>query len=133
MAPDAAGGDANEMTTDEEVLPHGMTGAKAKAAGMGTDGHPIVSVVATDTTCKADKATVPAGTVWFKITNKGMKFNELYLEDGAGKEMIQAADVKANQVGAFKWKVKAGKWQVACELEDKGDQMRIPLTVGDGM
>ncbi|HEY6793129.1 MAG TPA: hypothetical protein VI248_00435 [Kineosporiaceae bacterium] len=125
---DAMGG-GNEMMTDEEKLPMGMTGAKAAAAGMGTDGNPVISVVATETTCKANKAAVPAGMVWFKLTNKGMKFNELYLEDAKGKELIQAANVKAGQVGAFKWNVKQGKMQLACELEDKGKQIRVPLKV----
>jgi hypothetical protein len=129
------GGKGNEMGggMEEEKLPMGMTGAKAVAAGMGKDGNPVVSVTATETTCKANKASVPAGTVWFKMTNKGMKFNELYLEDGKGKEYIQAANVKAGQVGAFKFKVKEGKWQVACELEDKGKQIRVPITVTAAM
>jgi hypothetical protein len=123
---------ANEMG-DEEKLPVGMTGAKAIAAGMGKDGNPVVSVTATETTCKVNKKSVPAGTVWFKLTNKGMKFNELYLEDAKGNELIQAANVKAGQVGAFKWSVKAGKMQLACELEDKGKQIRVPITIAAGM
>lgn len=135
---DMAGGDmggANEMGGDQEdMLPKGTSLTKAKAAGLGTDGAPVVAVVGNDTTCKANKMSVPAGNVWFQMTNKGgMKINELYLEDAKAKELIQVEGLKNGQSGAFKFKVKPGKYLLACEPGGQGKQIRVALTVTEAM
>jgi hypothetical protein len=114
---------------EEMMLPHGQIGAKAVAAGMGKDGLPVVTVSSTETACKANKKSVPAGQVWFKIMNKGMQLNELYLENTAAKELIQVEPIKAGQYGGFKMAVKKGKYLLACEPGGNGKQIRTPITV----
>ena len=138
----AAGGAAPQITamragdsdeTTGEKLPQGASEAKAKAAGMGTDGAPVISVTATDTGCLPDKSTVAAGKVWFKITNKGAKINELYLESTKGVEMIEVEKIRKGTAGAFSKKVTKGNYLLACSPGMTDSQIRTPLTVTDGM
>lgn len=131
---DAAGGatpDAAAASAAHAELPTGMSSADAKAAGMGSDGAPVVSVTATDTTCKLKKSSVAAGKTWFKITNKGKKITELYLEKADSTELVQVESVRPGKSGAFSTTTTAGSYQVACEPGMNGheDQVRTPLTV----
>jgi hypothetical protein len=134
-----AGGGAAEATgtkvggddeTTGEKLPQGASEAKAKAAGMGTDGAPVITVTASDAGCQADMDKVPAGKVWFKIVNSGKKINELYLESPKGVEMIEVEKIRAGKAGAFSKAVTAGSYQLACAPGMGTMQIRMPLTVG---
>ena len=113
-------------------LPHGTTADKAAAAGMGTDGAPVISVIGTDTSCIPDMTTVPAGKIWIKLTNKGSKITELYLESPEAKELVEVEKVTTGNSGAFSTKVKAGSYLIACEPGMNDVQIRTPLTVTPG-
>jgi hypothetical protein len=126
MAEEAGGGDNDG---DAAKLPQGMSVAKAVAAGMGKDGAPVVSVIGTETTCTPDKTTVPAGKVWFKITNKGKRITEMYLEAPDAKELAEVEKIKAGAAGAFSTTVKAGSYLVACEPGMADKQVRTGITV----
>lgn len=133
-APAVAGGatpDAAAASAAHAALPTGMSSADAKAAGMGSDGAPVVSVTATDTTCKLKKSSVAAGKTWFKITNKGTKITELYLEKADSTELVQVESVRPGKSGAFSTTTMAGSYLVACEPGMNGHdaQVRTPLTV----
>ena len=110
-------------------LPLGTTEAKAKAAGMGTDGAPVITVTGTDTSCIPDKTTVKAGKVWIKIVSKGTKITEMYLEDTKGEELIEIEKVKHGEAGAFSKKIAKGHYLIACEPGMADKQIRTPLTV----
>jgi hypothetical protein len=115
------------------ALPTGMAGADAIKAGLGTDGAPIVSVIATDTTCKPVKTSIKAGKIWFKITNKGTKITELYLEkaDASNTELIQVEKIRPGQSGAFSTSATAGHYMVACEpgMAGHDTQVRAAISV----
>lgn len=130
----AAGGatpDDAAASAAHAALPTGMSSADAEAAGMGSDGAPIVSVTATDTTCKPNKSSVAAGKTWFKITNKGTKITELYLEKADSTELIQVERIRPGKSGAFSTTTMAGSYQVACEpgMSGHDTQVRTPITV----
>jgi Cupredoxin-like domain len=133
-AANAAGGatpDDAASSAAHAALPTGMSSADAAAAGMGSDGAPIVSVTATDTTCKSNKSSVAAGKTWFKITNKGTKITELYLEKADSTELIQVERIRPGKSGAFSTTTMAGSYQVACEpgMNGHDTQIRTPITV----
>jgi hypothetical protein len=130
----AAGGstpDEAAASAAHAALPTGMSSADAKSAGMGSDGAPVVSVTATDTTCKVNKSSVAAGKTWFKITNKGTKITELYLEKADSTELVQVEDIRPGKSGAFSTTTMAGSYQVACEpgMNGHDTQVRTPITV----
>jgi iron uptake system component EfeO len=108
-----------------------MAQADAQAGGLGTDGAPVVSVAATDTTCTPDKATISATKTWFKITNNGTKITELYLEKADSTELIQVEKIRPGETGAFSTALTAGSFLVACESGMAGHdtQVRTPITV----
>jgi len=114
-------------------IPQGRLGKKAVAAGLGKDGVPVITVTGTETTCTANAMTVSAGKVWFKLVNHGMKVNELYLETTKGDELIEVEKVTAGAFGAFKAKVKQGRYLIACEPGMADRQIRVPLTVTSSM
>jgi hypothetical protein len=114
---------------DVAKIPQGTTEAKAKAAGMGTDGAPVITVTGTDTSCIPDKTTVRAGKVWIKIVSKGTKITEMYLEDTKGEELIEIEKIKPGQAGAFSKKITKGSYLIACEPGMADKQIRTPLTV----
>jgi Cupredoxin-like domain len=139
--PQAAAGSLPQVTTSESgggndgpeaKLPQGMSADKATTAGMGSDGAPVISVMGTDTSCIPDMTTVPAGKVWFKLTNKGNKITELYLESPKAKELVEVEKVTTGNSGAFATKVKAGSYLIACEPGMNDVQIRTPLTVTPG-
>lgn len=116
----------------DATLPQGMSADKATAAGMGSDGAPVISVTNTDTSCIPDKATVPAGKIWIKITNEGTRITEGYLEDKGGEELAEVENITAGQSGAFTTTVKEGDYLIACEPGMADVQIRTPLTVTPG-
>lgn len=124
-------GDDDEMTG--EKIPQGMSLARAKAAGLGTDNAPVISVTATDTGCIPDKSTVAAGKVWFKLTNQGQRINELYLESTKGNELVEVEKIRKGQSGAFGTQVKPGNYLLACAPGMGDTQIRTPLKVTGGM
>jgi Cupredoxin-like domain len=134
----AAGGGVPQITgakvgdddeTTGEKLPQGASVAKAQAAGMGSDGAPIVTVTSSDTGCMPDKSQVAAGKVWFKLVNQSKKINELYLESAKGKEMIEVEKIRSGQSGAFAKTVQPGQYMLACAPGMGNTQIRTPLTV----
>jgi len=110
-------------------LPHGTSAEEATAAGMGNDGNPVISVTNTDTSCIPDMTSVHAGKVWLKVTNKGTKITEMYLEGPDGEEQMEVENVKVGASGAIKATLKEGMYLIACEPGMSDTQIRTPLTV----
>lgn len=115
-----------------DALPTGMPEAAARAAGLGTDGAPVVMVTATDTTCRPNASRIGAGKTWFEIKNTGSKITELYLEKADTTELIQVERIRSGQSGAFATTVAAGNYLLACEpgMAGHNTQIRSSLTVG---
>lgn len=108
--------------------PQGMPDAQAMQAGMGTDGAPVVTVVATETTCQPDTTTVRSGKVWFHMVNQGQAVNELYLETATGTEVIEVEDVMPGAGGAFNYTVQPGQMVVSCRPGMTAAKLRTPIT-----
>ncbi len=123
---------ASQPATEEPAhagLPQGMDEATAVAAGLGSDGNPVVTVTGKDSTCTADTSSVAAGTVWFKMDNRGSAVNELYLMDSNGGLLIEVEYVDPGEAGAFKWTVDPGSYFVACAPGMTPERIQTPLTV----
>lgn len=89
----------------------GDSGAKAKNA---SDKTASVAVTITDKDCAPDPASVPAGTVKFKVTNKNSaKVTEAELLDG-GKMLGEKENLTPGLSGDFTLNLDAGTYSVYC-------------------
>lgn len=128
----AAGGDhdMDKDDPDEGKIPHGTDLDAAVAAGLGTDGAPVISVTGTDTECTADVKSVKAGKVWVKFTNSGTKINEVYLESETDEKLAEVENITTGKSGGFSFTVEKGKYQLACQPGmDDAHQVKAPLEV----
>jgi len=121
-------GNGNNDGPDAKI-PQGFLEPAATTHGLGKDGNLVVSVSSTDTTCVPNKRSIPAGTIWFKLTNHSKRINEMYLETPKGDELIEVEKVKTGLSGAFKTTVKPGTYVIACEPGMNDKQVFTGITV----
>ncbi|RJL21453.1 iron uptake system protein EfeO [Bailinhaonella thermotolerans] len=112
----------------------GTTPGATGGEGAAKSGANTLAVQATDTTCVPDKASVPAGTLTIKVTNRASKANEVHVLRADGRTIVsEREDIGPDStVDDFTVELAAGKYQLACKPGMKGDGIRADLTVVGG-
>lgn len=95
-----------------------------------SDGDRLLKVNATDSVCELSATTAPAGTLTFRVTNKGSKVTEFYLLAGDGLRII--GEVENIGPGLSRDLVVVapdGGYVTACKPGMKGEGIRAAFTV----
>ncbi len=99
------------------------------AASAGETGGAIV-VTATDTACQVSATSAPAGTITFKVTNKGNKINEFYVYAEGDRIMGEVENVAPGLSRDFHVEItEPGTYETACKPGMVGDGIRAAFTV----
>jgi iron uptake system component EfeO len=99
-------------------------------AGSGADaaGGPI-AVNANDSACEVGVTDVDAGTVQFKITNKGGKVTEFYVYAAGDRVMGEVENIAPGLSRELHVELAAGTYETACKPGMIGKGIRGPLKV----
>ncbi|SEG40546.1 iron uptake system component EfeO [Thermomonospora echinospora] len=87
------------------------------------------AIDATDTACEVGRTEFPAGTIDFKVTNKGSKVTEVYVYGPGDKIMTERENIGPGTSVDFTVQLDAGKYQIACKPGMVGDGIRKDITV----
>lgn len=102
-------------------------GLAACSGGNGKDaapsGEPII-VTATDSTCEVGTTDVKAGTVVFKVTNKGSKVNEFYVYAAGDRVMGEVENIPPGLSRELRVELPAGTYETACKPGMTGKGIR---------
>ncbi|GAA1820475.1 peptidase M75 family protein [Luedemannella flava] len=114
------------------------TGALAVAglAACGNDGtggttpagDGPIAVAASDTACEVGKTDVPAGTVSFKVTNKGSKVTEFYVYAEGDRVMGEVENIGPGLSRDLHVELPAGTYETACKPGMVGKGIRGAFT-----
>jgi iron uptake system component EfeO len=113
------------------ALAGGALAACSDDAGSGdsaTAGGPI-AVNATDSVCEVAKTDVDAGTVTFKVTNKGVKVTEFYVYAQGDRVMGEVENIAPGLSRDLHVELPAGTYETACKPGMVGKGIRGPLKV----
>ncbi|MEV4618961.1 iron uptake system protein EfeO [Asanoa sp. NPDC049573] len=100
-------------------------------AGSGAEtaaGGPI-TVNATDSACEVGVTDVDAGTVQFKVTNKGGKVTEFYVYAAGDRVMGEVENIAPGLSRELHVELAAGTYETACKPGMSGKGIRGPLKV----
>jgi len=113
------------------LLAGGLAACSSDDAATGDDaaaGGPI-AVNASDTTCEVGVTDVNAGTVQFKITNKGGKVTEFYVYATGDRVMGEVENIAPGLSRELHVELPAGTYETACKPGMIGKGIRGPLKV----
>jgi iron uptake system component EfeO len=112
------------------VLAGGALAACSDDAGSdgGAAGGPI-AVNATDSACEVATTDVDAGTVVFKVTNKGVKVTEFYVYAQGDRVMGEVENIAPGLSRDLHVELPAGTYETACKPGMVGKGIRGALTV----
>lgn len=104
-------------------------GGCAATPGTTTEGGAI-PVTASDSTCEVARATAPAGTVQFAVTNTGSKVNEFYVYAEGDRIVGEVENIGPGLSRTFLVELRQpGTYQTACKPGMVGDGIRSTFTV----
>ena len=103
----------------------GLTGL----ASCGSGGGEAFDVTSTKTECKAEQTSFDAGKLTFRVTNKGSEATELYVLGKGDKVISEVENVGPGTSRRLTVDLEAGKYELACKPGQKGDGIRVPITV----
>jgi iron uptake system component EfeO len=103
----------------------GLAGCSDTAAG----GAHKVTVTATETSCDIAQTELSAGATTFEVTNKGKQATEFYVYTKDGAIRGEVEDIAPDVTRALTVELAAGEYQGACKPGQKGDGIRVKLTV----
>lgn len=104
-------------------------GGCAATPGPTTEGGAI-PVTASDSTCEVARATAPAGTVQFAVTNTGSKVNEFYVYAEGDRIVGEVENIGPGLSRTFLVELRQpGTYQTACKPGMVGDGIRSTFTV----
>ncbi len=111
----------------------------AALSGCGSDdssgggGGTTYAVTATDSECKIETSSIPAGKATFEVANEGSDVTEVYVygEDGDEftKIMGEVENIGPGTSQDFSVNLTTGDYEVACKPGMTGDGIRADLTV----
>ncbi len=111
----------------------GLTACGGSDSDEGTGGSAgagAITVEATDTECKVARTEAPAGTVEFRVTNKGSQVNEFYVYAKDGRVMGEVENITPGLSRSFKVELaEPGTYETACKPGMKGEGIRADFTV----
>jgi iron uptake system component EfeO len=113
------------------ALAGGVLAACSDDAGSGDDaaaGGPI-AVTASDSACEVAATDVDAGTVTFKVTNKGVKVTEFYVYAQGDRVMGEVENIAPGLSRELHVELPAGTYETACKPGMVGKGIRGALTV----
>jgi iron uptake system component EfeO len=87
------------------------------------------TINATDTACEVGRTEFPAGTIDFKVANKGTKVTEVYVYAPGDKIVTERENIGPGTSVDFTVQLDAGKYQIACKPGMVGDGIRKDITV----
>jgi iron uptake system component EfeO len=103
-------------------------GGSTAGVGAAGAGGPI-TVNATDSACEVAKTSVDAGTVQFKITNKGGKVTEFYVYAAGDRVMGEVENIAPGLSRDLHVELPAGTYETACKPGMIGKGIRGALSV----
>lgn len=104
-------------------------GGCAATPGPTTEGGAI-PVTASDSSCEVARATAPAGTVQFAVTNTGSKVNEFYVYAEGDRIVGEVENIGPGLSRTFLVELRQpGTYQTACKPGMVGDGIRSTFTV----
>ena len=98
------------------------------SGGEAATGGPI-AVTASDTACEVGVTDVQAGTVRFKVTNKGGKVTEFYVYAPGDRVMGEVENIAPGLSRELHVELPAGTYETACKPGMIGKGIRGPLKV----
>jgi uncharacterized cupredoxin-like copper-binding protein len=102
-------------------------------SGSGSGAGETVKVTATDTECKPEKTTLPAGPLTFEVENKGAKTTELYVYGEGDKVISEVENIGPGTSRRLKVELGTGSYELACKPGQTGNGIRVPIEVsGEG-
>ena len=110
----------------------GLGACSSADPGSGTSGAADgpITVRATDTACEVARATAPAGTVEFTVTNTGSKVNEFYVYAEGDRIVGEVENVSPGLTRTFHVDLsEPGSYETACKPGMVGDGIRAGFTV----
>jgi iron uptake system component EfeO len=105
------------------------SGSADDAADTGADTGGPIAVNASDTGCEVGVTDVDAGTVQFKITNKGAKVTEFYVYAAGDRVMGEVENIVPGLSRDLHVELAAGTYETACKPGMIGKGIRGPLKV----
>jgi iron uptake system component EfeO len=106
----------------------GAAGLTACSSSTGGAGSAAIAVTGTDTTCTPAATQVPAGTVAFRLENKGSRVNELYVLRPDGSIAGERENVGPGTSGELTVDLPAGSYVLQCKPGMTGDGIRTAIT-----
>jgi iron uptake system component EfeO len=116
------------LTTAGALAAAGLAGCSAEETPQGADGGPI-EVSASDTVCEVARADVAAGTVTFKVNNKGSKVTEFYVYAAGDRVMGEVENIAPGLTRELHVELPAGTYETACKPGMIGKGIRGALKV----
>jgi iron uptake system component EfeO len=104
----------------------GVTACSSSTGGGG--GSEAITVTGTDTACTPATTQVPAGTVTFRLENKGSRVNELYVLRPDGSIAGERENVGPGTSGELTVELPAGSYTLQCKPGMTGDGIRTAIT-----
>ncbi|MEV4533842.1 iron uptake system protein EfeO [Asanoa sp. NPDC049518] len=105
------------------------SGSDDKGADAAADKGGPIAVNASDTGCEVGITDVDAGTVQFKITNKGAKVTEFYVYAAGDRVMGEVENIVPGLSRDLHVELPAGTYETACKPGMIGKGIRGPLKV----
>lgn len=119
------------VTLPAVVLLSALTGCGSDDSSGGSSSS--YDVTATDSECKLETGSVPAGKATFKVANEGSDVTEVYVYGQDGDEfttiMGEVENIGPGTSQDFSVNLTAGDYEVACKPGMTGDGIRADLTV----
>ncbi len=101
----------------------------ASSGGDGATAGGPIAVNATDSVCEVAKTDVDAGTVTFKVTNKGVKVTEFYVYAQGDRVMGEVENIAPGLSRELHVELPAGTYETACKPGMVGKGIRGGLKV----
>ncbi|WP_328325919.1 MULTISPECIES: iron uptake system protein EfeO [unclassified Streptomyces] len=108
-----------------------VTGCAEKSDAKAGSGG-VVSVTASDSSCKVSTTEFPAGHVQFALENKGSKVTEVYLLFPDDRIVAERENIGPGLKQNLTAEVKAGSYELACKPGMKGNGIRQKVTATGG-
>lgn len=113
----------------------GLTACGGSESGQGGSGGSgrsggAITVEATDTACTVSRTTAPAGSVEFRVSNKGSQVNEFYVYAKDGRVLGEVENITPGLSRSLQVDLsQPGTYETACKPGMKGDGIRADFTV----
>jgi iron uptake system component EfeO len=111
------------------ALAAGLTACSDDKGPAGTDAGGPIAVSATDTACEVARTDVAAGTVVFKVQNKGSKVTEFYVYAAGDRVMGEVENIAPGLARELHVELPAGTYETACKPGMIGKGLRGALKV----